>query len=272
MFVRDERPTYLRAFFLLLGRIFHMTAYKARGGSRYAFLGLITSVFQVIMLAAMFWLMFTVLGVRGVAVRGDFMLFLLSGIFLFLTHVKTVGAVAGAGNSISGMMQHAPMNTLISVSAAAFSTLYTQTLAALVLMAGYHVFVKPFYVYEPIRAIAMFLLAWGLGVSIGLVFMAFKPWAPGVVSMLITFYQRFNMIFSGKMFLANALPGAMRWMFEWNPLFHIIDQARGFVFLNYNPHYTALDYPITCMLVFFMIGLIAEHFTSKHISVSWGKT
>jgi ABC-type polysaccharide/polyol phosphate export permease len=33
-------------------------------------------------------------------------------------------------------------------------------------------------------------------------------------------------------------------LFIWNPLFHIIDQARGFVFINYNPHYTSISYPI----------------------------
>jgi ABC-type polysaccharide/polyol phosphate export permease len=39
--------------------------------------------------------------------------------------------------------------------------------------------------------------------------------------------QRANMIASGKMFVANALPGFMLAMFGWNPLFHCIDQARG---------------------------------------------
>ena len=27
-------------------------------------------------------------------------------------------------------------------------------------------------------------------------------------------------------------------IFDWNPLFHTIDQARGFTFINYNPHYS----------------------------------
>jgi ABC-type polysaccharide/polyol phosphate export permease len=51
------------------------------------------------------------------------------------------------------------------------------------------------------------------------------------------------MIASGKMFVANTLPPAMLAMFDWNPLFHIIDQCRGFVFNNYFPRNSNWEYP-----------------------------
>jgi ABC-type polysaccharide/polyol phosphate export permease len=73
----------------------------------------------------------------------------------------------------------------------------------------------------------MYLLAWGSGCAIGLIFMALKPWAPDVVTIVQLVYVRANMIASGKMFVANTLPGFMLAMFDWNPLFHIIDQTRG---------------------------------------------
>jgi hypothetical protein len=31
---------------------------------------------------------------------------------------------------------------------------------------------------------------------------------------------------------ANTMPYFMLAMFDWNPLFHLIDQARGFTFIN----------------------------------------
>jgi len=53
------------------------------------------------------------MGLRGAAIRGDFLVYIMSGIFLFMTHTKTMqGAFASEGPS-SPMMQHAPMNTVI---------------------------------------------------------------------------------------------------------------------------------------------------------------
>ena len=58
-------------------------------------------------------------------------------------------------------------------------------------------------------------------------------------------------------------------LFDWNPLFHIIDQARGFAFINYNPRNSNLDYPITLTIVFFVLGLIIQYYTNKRVSASW---
>lgn len=77
------------------------------------------------------------------------------------------------------------------------------------------------------------------------------------------------MIFSGKMVLANTLPPTMLALFDWNPLFHIIDQARGFAFINYNPRNSNLDYSITVTIVFFVLGLIIQYYTNKRVSASW---
>lgn len=71
------------------------------------------------------------------------------------------------------------------------------------------------------------------------------------------------------MVLANTLPPTMLALFDWNPLFHIIDQARGFAFINYNPRNSNLDYPITLTIVFFVLGLIIQYYTNKRVSASW---
>jgi len=71
--------------------------------------------------------------------------------------------------------------------------------------------------------------------------------------------------------LANNAPPYIRSWFDWNPLFHTIDQGRGFIFLNYTPRFTSIDYPIYYGLVCVMIGLMAEFFTRQHASASWNK-
>jgi ABC-type polysaccharide/polyol phosphate export permease len=83
-------------------------------------------------------------------------------------------------------------------------------------------------------------------------------------------YQRANMIASGKMLVANATPTSILRIFDWNPLFHTIDQGRGFIFLNYHPRYSSIEYPVIVTAVCLMIGLMGEYYTRKNASLSWG--
>ena len=82
-------------------------------------------------------------------------------------------------------------------------------------------------------------------------------------------YTRADMVFSGKMFLANATPMHILIFFMWNPLFHIIDQTRGYAFINYSPRNSNLEYPVYATLALLMIGLMGEFVTRKAESLSW---
>jgi ABC-type polysaccharide/polyol phosphate export permease len=161
------------------------------------------------------------------------------------------------------------MNTMVAILSAALGSLYIQTVSLFLILFVYHVAFTPLEIEQPIQAYGMILLAWVTGASVGLVFLVLKPWAPGVVGILTTIYQRANMIASGKMFLANTLPSFMLAMFDWNPLFHCIDQARGFVFINYNPHYSNWEYAAWVALTLVVIGLMGEFYTRRHVSISW---
>lgn len=193
----------------------------------------------------------------------------MSGIFLFLTHTKTMSAVVASEGPASPMMKHAPMNTLISIMGSALAQLYLQTLTMFVILMVYHSVVEPIHIDRPIAAFGAFLVAWFSGAAVGIVFLSIKPWAPGPVSIISSLYSRANMIASGKMFVANQLPPFMLAMFDWNPLFHAIDQARGFAFINYTPRNSVIDYPIYLALVLIMIGFMLEFYTRKHASESW---
>ena len=248
---------------------FHAAARKVRQSHRNAVLAILLSVVQSMLFIAAFYVMFTVLGQRGAAVRGDFMLYLLTGIFAYLTHIKGVQAIMQAETSTSPLMQHAPMNTLVAILSSALSALYTQTVSLLVLLLILHTLFTPLTFYYWPGALMMFLLAWASGCVIGLVFMAMKPWAPEVTNILQQVYVRANMIASGKMFVANMMPTAIIAFFDWNPLFHIIDQARGFTFVNYFPHHSNWQYPVYATLVLLVIGMMGEAYTRKHASESW---
>jgi ABC-type polysaccharide/polyol phosphate export permease len=254
-----------------LGLIFHAAIRHLRRTSGNAVLGLVLAIFQSMLMVMIMYFLFELLGVRRIAVRGDFMLYVMSGVFMFMTHVKAIGAVSGADGPTSPMMMHAPMNPIISICGAALGSLYEQVLAAMVILFFYHAVFTPIEIEDPVHLLGIFLLSWLSGVGIGMVLLSARPWQPEVVGILTTIIMRANVIASGKMLLANKTSASMRAMFDWNPLFHTIDQGRGFMFLNYTPRYTSIEYPVYVTLVCVMIGLMAEFFTRQYASASWGK-
>lgn len=249
--------------------IFHNTVRSVRKGHANALVGLISNIVQTLIFFFVFYALYGLLGMRGAATRGDYVLYLLSGIFVFMTNTKTMGAVAGSEGPTGAMMQHAPMTTAVAITSSALAALYTQTLSILTILVGYHLGVKPVEIHDPIGFMGMVLLAWFSGACIGLVVLAARPWAPGLVGFAAAVYSRSNMIFSGKMFVANSLNYTMLKFFDWNPLFHIIDQARGYMFPNYFPHNSTISYPVYVSLTLLMIGLMGEFYSRKHVSVSW---
>lgn len=253
--------------------IYHNAVRDVRKTHGNAVIAIIMNMLQTFTFVMAFLLMFLVLGLRGMAVRGDFVIYIMTGVFLFMTHSKTLGAVMGSEGPASPMMQHAPMNTAVSIASAMLSSLYIQVLSLLVMLFVYDVAFKPFVlqeIYDPMGCIAMVLLAWFSGAAIGMVFLAAKPWAPTPVSIISSVYQRANMIASGKMFVANTMPSYMLAMFDWNPLFHAIDQARGYAFVNYNPRNSEWEYALWVSVLLIMVGLMGEFYTRKHASASWG--
>ena len=253
----------------MLELIYHSTVREVRKGHRNALVGLLLNILQTIIFIGAFFMMFWILGVRGNAIRGDFVLYLMSGIFLFMVHTKAMGAVVKSDGPASPMMQHAPLNTLVTICAAALGSLYLQLLSLFVVLFLYHVLWTPVVIDDPAGAMGMILLAWLSGVAVGVCFLSVRPWAPEAVQIVASIYSRANMIASGKMFVANSMPGYLLAMFDWNPLFHAIDQARGDIFINYTPHFSSPTYPLYVSLVLLLVGLMAESYTRKHASASW---
>lgn len=245
------------------------TVRKVRQSHGNAIMALLMSMLQAILFVVAFYFMFTVLGTRSMMIRGDFLIYLVTGIFLYLTHIKALGAVMGAEDPTSAMMLHAPMNTIVAIMSSALSALYIQTLSLCVILLGIHTIFDGLVIHDWSGVTFMYLLSWASGCAVGLIFMNLKPWFPDLIGILQSVYTRANMIASGKMFVANALPAMMLPWFTWNPLFHLIDQARGFAFNNYFPHHTNWHYPIYFTIALVMLGLMGDFYTRKRVSASW---
>lgn len=269
MFRGETRKSGPGSAYVILDLIYHSTVRTIRRSHRHALIGLLSNVLQTLIFIGVFFVMMTVLGMRGAAIRGDFIVYLMSGIFLFMVNTRSMSAVARSEGPASAMMLHAPMNTAIAIASAALGALYLQVLSIIVILGGYHVAIAPVTIDDPVGAMGMVILAWANGVATGMVVLAVKPWWPAFTGIAQTIYSRANMIASGKMFVANTLSFTLLRFFDWNPLFHIIDQTRGYAFINYNPHNSSLSYPIYVTLALFAIGLIGEFHARRHASLSW---
>ncbi|UXU75585.1 MULTISPECIES: ABC transporter permease [unclassified Paracoccus (in: a-proteobacteria)] len=269
MFVQRRNRNLAQAAFTTLALIYHVTVNNLRKGHRNALVGLIMTVVQAVAMIMGFYLIFALMGVRHAPIRGDYLVYIMTGIFMFMAHSQAIGAVAGSASPNNQMIKHGPMNTAVLIAAAGLASLYRQTFSCFVVLAAYHYLVQPIRIESPAACYAMLLLAWFSGCCIGLIFLALRAWWPQPAQVLTQVYQRLNMLFSGKMFVANTLPGFMLGMFAWNPLFHIIDQTRGFAFINYSPRNSSLEYPIYATLALLMVGLMAEFVTRRSVSLSW---
>ncbi|MCV2873822.1 ABC transporter permease [Defluviimonas sp. WL0050] len=269
MFRVETQKSGFNSALLVLELIYHSTVQSVRRSHRHAMVGLIMNIFQTVLLIAVFYVMFNFLGMRGNAIRGDFVVYLMSGIFLFMANTKAMGAVLSADGPTSAMMLHAPMNTAVAICSSALASLYIQVLSVTVILGVYHIAFGPIQIDDPVSCLGILLLSWLNGVAVGMVVMAMRPWWPDFVKLARTLYMRVNMFASGKMFVANTLSYAMLKMFDWNPLFHIIDQARGYAFINYYPQKTSLTYPLYITLALLILGLMGEFYTRRNASLSW---
>ena len=269
MFQHSSRQSNLTIALGMAEVTYHAIVRSIRKQHNNAFLAIGVNMLQMAVMVLAFYLMFWVLGMRSPQIRGDFLVYIMTGIFLYMTNIKAMGAVLGSEGPASPIMKHAPMNTAIAICSAALSSLYVQVLSMFVILYIYHAAFNPIEIYDPIGCLAMLMLAWFTGCALGMVLLALKPWFPTFTGVFSQVYQRANMIASGKMFVANTMPGFMLAMFDWNPLFHIIDQSRGFAFKNYFPRNSNWEYPLIVGIVLLMIGLMGEFYTRKNASISW---
>ena len=178
MFHYKRNRSLLGGVFTTAELIFHAVVRNIRSQHSNAVIAILINIVQVVLLVTAFYILMTLIGrMTGMAkIRGEMVLFLLSGVFLFLTHIKSVAAIAGVGSGNNPMTLHSPMTMMVMLSASAFGILYTQLVSILVILFVYSVAVSPLVIQEPGGAFGMLLLAWFVGCSVGLVFLALKPW------------------------------------------------------------------------------------------------
>jgi len=247
--------------------IFHSVVREVRTQSGNATFGIMKEVTGISIYVGLFYIISVFLG-RGAAIRGSQIMFLLTGIVLFLTHIKAINSVRGASKATSAIMMHAPMTVILSILSKAFAGLYLQFVAVLIIVTFLWIFGLDLTVKDPGGLVLPVFFAWASGIAIGMVFMTIAPMIPAVINTISPIYQRAQLITSGKFIPAAYMPAAMVPYFAWNPLFHTIDQARVATFVNYNSDVTSMAYPIWFTIIAFTIGLMGEFWARRTLSKS----
>ena len=247
--------------------IFHSVVRDVRMQSGNATFGVFKEVANMAMFIGMFYLIYTFMG-RSIAIRGDFMMFLLTGVALMVVHMKAIGSARGASKATSDIMQHAPMTVVLSITSKAFAGLYLQIVALVIIVLVLWVIGMDLTVHNPAGLVLPVFFAWASGIAVGLVLMMITPLAPAIMGTFIQLYMRAQMITSGKFIPAGYLPTSLVVYFDWNPLFHCIDQARLETFVNYNKEVSSMSYPIWFTMVFLVLGLMGEFWSRKNLSRS----
>lgn len=261
--------SWLSSIWRYCSLVYHSAVKDVRAGHRNAIMGLVLDMIQALTMVVFFCLFIQILGMRSVAVRGNFVLFVMTGVFFYITHIKALGKIKGAADPRNAMLKHAPVTTLMNIGAAALSSLYIAFMSMVIITFLAHVVVEPVTFYNLKIVMLCFFLAWFSGVAVGLLFMGLSIFFPSAMTVVTTAYQRMNMIFSGKMMLASQMPSFMLPMFMWNPLFHTIDQARGATFINYEAKVTSISYVVWVSFTLIVLGFMLEHWGRKYASESW---
>lgn len=178
MFTQRRTRSMGGAIFTTAALIYHQTVQNLRKTHRNAVLGLVLTMLQASIMIGAFFLMYVILGVRAAPLRGDFMLFIMSGIFLFMAFNQCLGAVSSAGKATSAMLKHGPMNTAISMCGAALAALYNNMLTALVLVGLYHTLWQPIQIEDWKASLGMMVFAWFAGGAVGLLLLSITSWLP----------------------------------------------------------------------------------------------
>ena len=247
--------------------VFHSVVREVRTQSGNATFGILKEVGSVGIFLGLFYMLSVFMG-SGAAIRGSLVIFLLTGIILFLTHIKAIGSVLSAQKASSAIMMHAPMTVILSILAKAFAGLYLQFVSVLIIITAFWIFGVDLTVDNPGGLVLPVFFAWASGISTGMVFMSIAPLIPSFMRTATQMYQRAQMFTSGKFMPAAYMPATMVGWFYWNPLFHCIDQARVAAFVNYDSSVTSLSYPIWFTLVTLLFGLMGEFWARKTLSRS----
>ncbi len=150
MFEATRHRSTAGSLFATLELIYHSAVRDVRKGHRLAVVGLLLTVLQTLIFVVTFYLMFWMIGAHQTTqFHGEFVMYLMTGIFPFMFHTKAMAAVVrtdgpSLGDDASRAAEHADLDLRGGPRA-----LYTQMLSLLILLFFYHTLWHPLEIDNP---------------------------------------------------------------------------------------------------------------------------
>ncbi|ACY18430.1 ABC transporter permease [Haliangium ochraceum] len=194
--------------------------------------------------------------------------FLLTGLLPFSVFRATVSQVSQAIASNKAMLFYPQVNTWDIVGARTILELATCASVLFAFLLGQALSMQAWPTFhEPLEVALGFLLATGLGSSLGLVFCGlgvFSKFAERVRDPLM----RPMFWCSGLFFTANSLPSGARDILLYNPMLHVVEFVRDGWFPSYQARYLDVSYPCAWILGLAILGAVLERAARRKIEVT----
>ncbi|MEM7236492.1 MAG: ABC transporter permease [Pseudomonadota bacterium] len=246
--------------------MYALTVRDLRSEHKSAAIGILMPAATMLITSLIFYWFMNFIGGRSAPIRTDFLTFIFAGFMVFFFHIRTLGAVTSAMTN-EGMLKHKRATPFLLICVKAFGAGYKMSLAMLILMAANYLFRDVWAMQDGLVYLFCLFLAWLGAVAIGIMMMAINryfTWG----ALIQTTYIRICFLTSGKFMVAAQTPNFMRDVMGWNPIFHILDQLRGAMFVNYAARTTDLLYPVAVYGSLIVVALLVENFVRTNYSAS----
>lgn len=222
-------------------------------------LGYFWALFEPMAYILTFVGIFTVLE-RGAPIDVDISMFFFTAIIPWLLFSRMVSSVSGAVDANQQLLSYPHVKTLDVVVARMILEFSTLMLVSLIYLSGGY-YLGYFTGIESVLLVMLPLFVVTLlGVGLGLVFGAIKYYMSAITNIQSVFL-RILFFASGKFFVADSLPPALRDWLWYNPLLHITEWVRSSFFSSFESRFYDWTYPVKFALVVLFLGLASERVT-----------
>lgn len=246
--------------------VYALTVRDLRTENKSAAIGILMPAATILVASLIFYWFMNFVGGRSAPIRTDAFTFIFAGFLSFFFHTRTLSAVTAAMSS-EGLLRHKRATPFLLICVKAFGAGYKMSFAMIILMLANYLFRDIWEMQNGLIFLYCLFLAWIGAVAIGVVFMAINRYFTWGSLIQIT-YLRLCFLTSGKFMVASQTPAFMRDVMGWNPLFHVLDQLRGAMFLNYAARTTDLLYPIAVYSGLLVVALLVESYVRSNYSAS----
>lgn len=226
-------------------------------------MGYLWAVIEPLFWVFTFYGLFYFMG-RALPTGMDIVGFISTGIIPFIVFRQSVDRAVNAVNGNKPLLfypQIRPLDLVVARVALEFTTLVW---VFVLIIVGHFLITRDFAIDSVMWVIGGFVLAWMLGVGVGLFLLGASMYF-NVVSRLVGIVMRPMFFLSGIFFTANELAPDLREYLLWNPVLHAVEMVRDGYYTSYTSHHLNAAYPLAVALVAGYLGLVVERMARKRI-------